>query len=284
MIAGVVNMDQSPPAQASPWRVVGAAVQGTSHARHDLPCQDAQGYRSLPGGGLLIAVADGAGSARLSQFGARKAVATGLDALEAALELYAPADVSAWQAALWGAFASARVSITRLAKAEGHRLRDYATTLTMAAVSGGWLATGQVGDGAVVALEAGGRLFAATRAQKGEYANETHFLTQRDAHKHLSVQTWNCPIEALAVMSDGLLRLALKLPSGDPHTPFFQPLFRFAASAAQDSADWQLAGFLASERVCARSDDDKSLVLAAYTASRALTVRRAGPASGGDAP
>jgi hypothetical protein len=272
MIAGIITVDQPAQVQVSPWRVVGAAVRGTSHVRHGLPCQDAQGYRSLPGGGLLIAVADGAGSARLSEFGARSAVSAGLDALEAALGLYAPNDEAAWQEAMWGAFASARVAVNHLAKAEGHRLRDYATTLTMAAVSGGWLATGQVGDGSVVAQEAGGRLFAATRAQKGEYANETHFLTQRDAHKHLKVHTCFCPIVALAVMSDGLLRLALKLPSGDPHQPFFQPLFRFAA-AAGDSADGQLADFLTSERVCARSDDDKSLVLAAYTASRALTVR-----------
>ena len=274
MIAGIARKQQAEPAQAGPWRVVGAAVQGTSHARLGLPCQDAQGYRQLTDGGLLIAVADGAGSARLSQFGAQSAVKAGLDALETVLGLTSPARETAWRKTMWYAFASARSAVSRLAKEEGHRLREYATTLTMAVVHDGWLVTGQVGDGAVVVEEAGGRMFSATHPQKGEYANETHFLTQRDAHRHLSVRTYQCPVDALAVMSDGLLRLALKLPAGDPHAPFFQPLFRFAA-AADGSSQAQLAGFLESERVCARSDDDKSLVLAAYTASRALAVRPA---------
>ena len=30
------------------------------------------------------------------------------------------------------------------------------------------------------------------------------------------------------MFSDGLQRLALKLPEGTPHAPFFTPLFRFA--------------------------------------------------------
>ena len=46
------------------WRVVGAVVQGASHARRDQPCQDWQDHRCLSGGGLVIAVSDGAGSAR----------------------------------------------------------------------------------------------------------------------------------------------------------------------------------------------------------------------------
>ena len=57
------------------------------------------------------------------------------------------------------------------------------------------------------------------------------------------------------------------MPSQEPHTPFFTPLFRFAASVEEDdekrdAAGEQLAAFLSSERVNARTDDDKSLVLA----------------------
>ena len=76
------------------WQVRGAAVQGTSHALHDLPCQDAYRYCVLPGGGLLIAVADGAGSARYSQFGASSAVEAGLEALRTGLEGFSPQNLS----------------------------------------------------------------------------------------------------------------------------------------------------------------------------------------------
>lgn len=266
------HLQQAAPAAPSAWRVTGAAVRGTSHARHDLPCQDAFSYRALEGGGLVIAVADGAGSARYSQYGASSAVDTVLDALQTGMEEFFPTGEEDWQALLWQAFGAARRAVMQQAHARWRRSREYATTLTVAAAYGGWLATGMVGDGVVVVEEAGGRLFAATQAQKGEFANETHFLTERDAHNHLRVQACRCAVNSLAVMSDGLLRLALKLPGGEPHVPFFQPLFRFAAAQVAD-AEGQLAAFLESERVCARSDDDKTLVLAAYTASRALAVR-----------
>ena len=41
----------------SEWQVIGAAVQGISHQKQGLPCQDAQDYRVLPGGVLLAALA-----------------------------------------------------------------------------------------------------------------------------------------------------------------------------------------------------------------------------------
>ena len=73
-------------------------------------------------------------------------------------------------------------------------------------------------------------------------------------------------------MSDRLIRLALKMPCQEPHTPFFQPLFQFARAAfAEAEAVRQLEAFLQSERVNARTDDDKTLVLAIgkFAAARA---------------
>ena len=64
-------------------------------------------------------------------------------------------------------------------------------------------------------------------------------------------------------MSDGLVRLAINVADNAHHAPFLQPLLSFAAEAEDEAAAReQLAGFLASDRVCARTDDDKTLVLA----------------------
>jgi hypothetical protein len=83
-----------------------------------------------------------------------------------------------------------------------------------------------------------------------------------DALQRLEVQVYP-PAQALAMISDGLIRLAMNLPENVPHSPFFQPLLAFAAAAKNEvEAQEQLAAFLASERVCARTDDDKTLVLA----------------------
>lgn len=259
--------------QPPAWLVVGAAVQGVSHRRAGLPCQDAQGYRLLPDGTLLIALSDGAGSARFSDQGAQRAVESGLNALSRLLEGGQPEGAAAWGDLLREAVIEAREAVLRLPQAsseqeddEASPARAYACTLTLVAASSERLVAGQIGDGAVVASRPEGGLFAVTHLQRGEYANETHFLTQDDALDRLIVDCIEQPVRDLAVMSDGLIRLALKMPGQEPHAPFFAPLFRFASTIHRDpNAAEQLASFLDSERVNARTDDDKSLVLAVRT-------------------
>ena len=114
------------------------------------------------------------------------------------------------------------------------------------------------------------RTGSASRLQRGEYANETHFITQVDALDQAVIEVLPQAVQGLAVMSDGLIRLALKMPSQEPHTPFFQPLFQFARAAIPEAeAVRQLEAFLQSERVNARTDDDKTLVLAIRKAATA---------------
>lgn len=247
------------------WRVAGAAVTGVSHQRLGMPCQDFQSYRILPAGSgaaLLVALADGAGSAEHAQRGAEHAVRTILDFLEHFLivEHNAPLDLDS---IIRQAFEAARQALVALAEQDDLAVRSLATTLTCVLVIDGFLGVGQVGDGSLVVKTGQGELLALTQPQRGEYANETYFLSQEDALEHLQVQVLHQPIEALAVLSDGLLRLALQMSSNQPHAPFFYPLFDFvAASADSEIAAEQLAAFLTSERVSARTDDDKSIVLA----------------------
>src|SRR5438045_3999196 len=59
------------------WKVTGAHVRGTSHVGSNTPCQDYCGYeRAFIGASpvVVIAIADGAGSARLSHVGAHATV------------------------------------------------------------------------------------------------------------------------------------------------------------------------------------------------------------------
>ncbi len=245
------------------WRVVGAAVKGVSHERMGLPCQDAQEYRVLPNGVLLIAVADGAGSASLSELGARLAVSRAMDTLESRIKRHPPCTGVEWENVIRRAFYRTFGALVRLAEAQRKPIREYATTLTCVAATRQILAVGQIGDGAVIGRNPAGPLFSATRAQKGEYANETNFLTQVDALKKVEVWVYDQPVDALAVTSDGLIRLAIQLQSGEPYAPFFDPLFAYARTArVSPEATADLAGFLSSERVSARTEDDKTLVIA----------------------
>jgi serine/threonine protein phosphatase PrpC len=220
-------------------------------------------------GTLLIAVADGAGSAERSQAGAVCAVEVAISFLEGALTVLVPADEVGWERLLTEAFKQARAAVFALAEADNLSVRDFACTLTLAIANEYWLVTGQIGDGVVVAQTMSGDLITVSPPQRGEYANETHFLISDDALADFDGRIYRQDetietLAALAVMTDGLLRLALDLTEDRPHAPFFNPLLNFAANPgdAKDARE-QLRAFLDSPRVNARTDDDKTLVLAA---------------------
>jgi len=257
------GLESEAPAMAnSRWRVVGAVAAGTSHERLDMPCQDAVAFQADEQN-LLVALSDGAGTAEHSQYGAQTAVQAALDSLAAALDAGFPAEQAGWQDALYAAFTAARSALESLAELEEQPLRAYAATLILAVATADRLIVAQLGDGAVVTGESPDNLFLVNRAQRGEYANETYFLTQEDALEQVQLSVHETAVNLLVVMSDGLTRLAMQLPAQEPYLPFFHPLLAFAANANEEErAAAHLVEFLTSERVCARTDDDKSLVLA----------------------
>jgi hypothetical protein len=265
------------PPRSCCWRVVAAAVTGESHLRNGLPCQDYQASLLVPSGewqALLIALADGAGSAEYSDLGARLAVEAALQVLENSLTSSDPNHLD-FESCMRAAFESAQQALFEVAEGDGIPLRSLATTLTCVAAADGFLTVGQLGDGSVVVQTSEDELVAVTQPQRGEYANETFFLVQEDALDHLQMQVLHYPVHALAVLSDGLMRLALQMPANQPHLPFFKPLFSFAASVEDPEVGaGQLASFLSSERVSARTDDDRSLVLAVCSKAPLAEGRR----------
>ena len=121
-----------------------------------------------------------------------------------------------------------------------------------------------VADGAVVGADGDGKVFAITRPTSGEYLNETTFLISPGALDQIQFAHHSGNISRLALLTDGLQMVAMKVADGEPHAPFLAPLFRFIA-AAEDEAKGRanLETFLASERVQSRADDDLTLLLAA---------------------
>jgi hypothetical protein len=259
-----------PPTDEAPrdtlWRVAGASVAGTAHERAGIGCQDAHRWAVLPNGCLLIAVADGAGSAARAEEGAHIVVDAAEAYLGDALRGDIPDDAQEWHEVMRRTFDAALAAIIAHAAGTQRPLRDYAATLTVVVAADDILAVGQVGDGIAVAEGADGLILAAA-PQRGEYANEVALLTSAQAVEGATIAAIPMTARAVALTTDGLLRLAVHLPSHEPHPPFFGPLFAFLAETTDPAtAGDELARFLSSARITERTDDDKTLVIAVRTA------------------
>ncbi|HOT93457.1 MAG TPA: PP2C family serine/threonine-protein phosphatase [Anaerolineae bacterium] len=243
------------------WQAIGASVQGTSHIRAGIPCQDAHGHRIL-GHCAIAAVADGLGSASKAAEAAKQVVEVAMDTLAKSLVNALPSDADGWIKTMREVFAYVRQALEQTALSDALPLRDYGTTLIVTVVTQDWLAVGHIGDGAVVALFADDTLSLVSSPQRGEYANETIPLTAPDALTLAHFSVFQSPVKAVALLTDGLQNLSLNLAAGTPFAPFFAPFFEVITQTLDSAeASRQLAEFLGSERVCARTDDDKTLVV-----------------------
>ena len=115
------------------WTVAGASVAGSAHIREGLPCQDSHAYRELPDGTLLIAVADGAGSAPHGGLGASLAVAAAIETLSGLLPV--EIDAEGPLAVLTAGVNAARDRLFAEATERKLDLADLATTLLLVAAS-----------------------------------------------------------------------------------------------------------------------------------------------------
>jgi len=208
-------------------------------------------------------VADGAGSAASSEIGSFLAAQTVLERAAQRLRETVPTTERAWQKLLWEATLAARESVTEVADILGTPADELATTLLLAVVTREQVAALQIGDGAAIAQTADRQLVAVTRPPAQEYLNETTFLTSPAFREHAQFVVRPGPIQGLALLTDGLQMIALQMPHGDPHGPFFAPLLRLLGSTTDaGQATDNLRGFLQSPRLQERADDDLTLVLA----------------------
>ncbi len=251
------------------WRSAHASVIGTSHAKTGSPCQDASGCRVVraeDGGEVfLAAVADGAGSASMSQEGAALAVSRFLD--EYAAIATRASDLSGCDRdGMLRWLASLNAEIAGIAQAADLTARDYACTFLGAIVGPGGAVYVQVGDGAIIASGSeSGNYDWVFWPQHGEFANQTNFVTMPDLEGILDFETVPVRVDEVALFSDGLERLVLNIADRKVHAPAFRPIFEWLARtdpgcpAGMSDA---LVTYLRSDHVNGRTDDDKSLVMA----------------------
>jgi hypothetical protein len=211
--------------------------------------------------GIVIAVADGAGSAVRSEIGAEIAVAAVTDYLGRMLD-EAGQD---WPERLADAARSARSAVLARAIEDGCASRDYASTLLVLVATADGGAALQLGDGVIAYsdVDGWGPLF---WPQKGEYANMTHFITDDGAEAEWEIARLTGQEREFALMSDGLENIALNFATRSVHEAFLEALFAplRAATAIGEATrvSSALEQLLASPRIAERADDDLTIAIA----------------------
>lgn len=156
-----------------------------------------------------------------------------------------------------------RVQIAAIAVQRERTPRQFASTLAAILVSPDEMLTLQVGDSAVVGRN-DGEWEALCWPENGEYASSTYFVTD-DPEPRLKIDRHTRAYDAFALFSDGIGDLALQNLDRAAHSGFFDPMMR-PVDAASDQGrlaelSTKLSAYLASPKVCERTDDDKTLIL-----------------------
>lgn len=205
-----LSKDQGPLALCR-WAAAAGAVVGRGHQEDGLPCQDAVAKLLTDDFGVIV-VSDGAGSAPHSKEGATIAVETTVAVLRDALPWIDQEAVG--DAVLYSCLEEMR----NRADAKGCEIGDLAATLTFVGVSGSVYLAGSLGDGVLIAARPSLAIPEVVFAQdRGEYANETVFLTSSDARKRLRLRGASLDgVIGFLVMSDGAAESLVRRRDGTP--------------------------------------------------------------------
>ena len=247
------------------WKSASASVTGKSLRDRGVCGQDfckAGSVQFADDDYFIGIVADGAGSTTDGGRGAEIACTILYDritsAIRASLDLskITDDDVKTWVAA-------ARDAVLFEAHQNTKRAREYACTVLGSVAGGGRSLFFQIGDGAIV-TGPGPAYETVFWPEQGEYANTTYFLTDEQFMENLKTRHAEEPDE-IALFTDGLQSLVLSFAEKKAHAGFFLPLFAALEKCPSEgigTLSAQLSSFLLRDDISARSDDDKTLVLA----------------------
>ncbi len=243
------------------WSCLASSVTGTSHNARSVPCQDA--HRICPYGPeadwIVVAIADGAGSALHAEVGARLCCDELVRRVESAGHetLFSQGELAAL-------FSQVRLSLVSEAERLEVSPRELACTAILGIVAPDHAIFAQIGDGAIVIrLEDAPDHRVVFWPEANEYANATNFLTDDSFEHNLRVSAVDGRVNEFAALTDGLQRLALDFSTQTAFAGFFQPLFRrLRDTDSIDTLSEAFCSFLDSDQINSRTDDDKTLVLA----------------------
>ena len=253
------------------WKVVARSSIGVMHQQHKRGCQDFVDYKKLLDNSSILvgAVADGAGSAKFSETGSKQAVESAMKFFKELVEELGTEDFGSQPpseelAKEWFTNLQHQVleKFRQISEKESYSCDDLACTLLVFSATPDWMAAMQTGDGFIVVRYPEGDYNLLFQPDKGEYINETTFVTSKTAVDYMQVKVIEKQLSFICVATDGLERVA-HLKGWKPYRLFFQPLEDYLTNTKDPEQESEyLEQFLDSEQLNQRTNDDKTILLA----------------------
>lgn len=182
------------------WHTIQCAVQGRGHIKEDIPCQDKTYTYSIENV-TVIALADGAGTAILSHYGAERITKFICEYIASDFSNYFnERDGVAFKRKIVN---DIEIELKNLSGELGCGIKDLASTLMAVAVHGDEYIMIHIGDGVIGYLKER-QLLIATQPENGEFTNTTVFTTSKDAVQTMKILKGHLGlIEGFVLMSDG---------------------------------------------------------------------------------
>lgn len=182
------------------WNVIQCAVPGRSHIKLEIPCQD-KTYCSNVNNVQVIALADGAGSAKFSHFGAEAVTKFICEDLTKNFEHYFFQEngiivKQQLMKSILNCLSNQRENL-------GCNLKDLASTLLVVGIKDERFMIVHIGDGVIGYLKEN-ELKIASYPENGEFVNTTIFTTSKDALTTMKIIKGSLgSIRGFILMSDG---------------------------------------------------------------------------------
>lgn len=182
------------------WKSVCCAVQGTGHRKKHLPCQD-KTFELEQNGVHVIALADGAGSAKLSHYGAERVVRDASEYIAEHFQEYLDCDDG--RKVKQDFLKMLQKGLSEEVQTRKCDIHDLSSTLLLAAVDERHFILAHIGDGVIGYLDKD-RIKVASTPDNGEFSNVTTFVTSSEALASMRVFKGELhDKDAFVLMSDG---------------------------------------------------------------------------------
>ena len=217
--------------------------------------------RGFEGDGIaLVFVADGAGSVKYGGDGAKYAVNSAIEFVKNKNLINEASDE-----VLKGILKAALESVRHGASVLNASIEDLSTTFMALYVKDHECSLASIGDGYVI-IDDGSELKLLNVPIKGEYFNETQFITSPEIVKAIedgSIEVRRSRCNAFAVTTDGLWPTVI---NGKPYEKFYRPIIDYLRGNDTSKVIDELLNLLKSiqGKYPSAYDDDLTIVVGAY--------------------